>query len=61
MEYLRLDDQIFDRQISLRDAYRIIQTFVEQYNARGQSSTFHLMSDIGSSGGGTVQRPCPDQ
>lgn len=57
MHYLRLDDPIFDRKISLREAYAILEAFVAQYNARGESSTASLMTDIGVSGGGTSSDP----
>jgi hypothetical protein len=57
MGYLRLDDEIFERKISLREAYEILEAFVVQYNARGESSTVSLMTDIGVSGGGTPSDP----
>jgi hypothetical protein len=57
MGYLRLDDPVFDRQVSLRDAYRILEAFVVQYNERGESSTASLMSDIGVLGEGTPSDP----
>ena len=28
MKYLRLDDPLFDRQVLLRDAYKILEAFV---------------------------------
>ena len=57
MQYLRLDSQLFDRQVTLRDAYKILEAFVVQYNARGESSTVALMTDIGVSGYGTPSDP----
>lgn len=57
MGYLRLDDPVFDRQVSLRDAYKILEAFVVQYNERGESSTVSLMSDIGVSADGTASDP----
>jgi hypothetical protein len=57
MQYLRLDSQLFDRQVTLRDAYRILEAFVVQYNARGESSTVALMADIGIPGDGTPSDP----
>lgn len=57
MHYLRLDDRLFDRAVTLRDAYKILVEFVGQYNARGESSTAALMTDIGVSGDGTPSDP----
>ena len=57
MAYLRLDDEIFDQKISLREAYAILEAFVVQYNARGAGSTASLMADIGVSAGGTPSDP----
>ena len=57
MQYLRLDSQLFDRQVTLRDAYKILEAFVVQYNARGESSTVALMTDVGVSGDGTPSDP----
>ncbi|MCE9637598.1 MAG: hypothetical protein K8T90_18015 [Planctomycetes bacterium] len=57
MAYLHLYDPIFDRQVSLRDAYRMLEAFVVQYNARGESSTVSLMSDICVSPGGESSDP----
>jgi len=57
MQYLRLDSQLFDRQLTLRDAYKILEAFVVQYSARGESSTVALMTDIGVAGDGTSSDP----
>ena len=57
MQYLRLDSQLFDRQVTLRDAYKILEAFVVQYNARGESSTVALMTDIGVAGDGAPSDP----
>lgn len=57
MRFLRLDDPVFDRQVSLRDAYKILEAFVVQYNERGESSTVSLMSDIGVLDDGTPSDP----
>ncbi|MBK8697865.1 MAG: hypothetical protein IPN17_37860 [Deltaproteobacteria bacterium] len=57
MGYLRLDDPLFDRHVSLRDAYKILEAFVVQYNGRGESSTASMMSDIGVLGDGTPSDP----
>jgi len=52
-----LDDKVFEQKISLREAYEIFEAFVVQYNARGESSTVALMTDIGVSDGGTSSDP----
>ena len=57
MAYLRLADPIFDRSLSLRDAYILMQEFIVQYNARGESSTVALMTDVGTTGHGTPSDP----
>ena len=57
MGYLRLDDEIFEWKISLREAYEILEAFVVQYNTRGESSTVSMMTDIGISGGAIPSDP----
>ena len=57
MQYLRLDSELFDRQVTLRDAYKILEAFVVQYNTRGESSTAALLADIGVLGDGTPSDP----
>ena len=52
-----LNDPQFERQVSLRDAYRILEAFVVQYHARGESSTVNLMTDIGVLPDGTSTDP----
>jgi hypothetical protein len=52
MEYymgrpLNINDAIFQRVVTLADAYRILEQFVLQYNARGESNTVALLSDVG--------------
>jgi hypothetical protein len=41
-----LNDPAFSRTVTLADAYRILVGFVEQYDARGRSTTLHLLADI---------------
>src|SRR5690606_19042375 len=41
-----LEDPEFQRQLTLADAYRLLYRFVEQYNARGESSTVDLLVDL---------------
>ena len=38
MTYLAVTDQEFDRVVSLRDAYRIMERFASDYLARGDTS-----------------------
>jgi hypothetical protein len=38
MSYLAVTDQVFDRLVSLRDAYRIMERFASDYMARGDTS-----------------------
>lgn len=57
MSYLSLSDPIFDRPVALRDAYRLMEKFIVQYNARGESSTVALLSDTGVGAGGSTCDP----
>ena len=41
-----LRDPEFARVLTLADAYRILYRFLEQYHARGESSTRDLLSDL---------------
>jgi hypothetical protein len=36
----------FQRLLTLGEAYRLLYRFVEQYNARGESSTLDLLTDL---------------
>lgn len=38
MPYATVNDTLFDRQITLRDAYRIMERFVSSYLSRGDTS-----------------------
>ncbi|WP_146204593.1 hypothetical protein [Massilia glaciei] len=42
----KLSDPKFQRAVTLADAYRLLFRFVEQYNARGESSTANLLGDL---------------
>jgi hypothetical protein len=55
--YPSLNDPAFQRQLSLKDAYRILEAFVIQYHARGESSTVDLMTDVGVLPDGTSTDP----
>ncbi len=41
-----LQDPEFQRMLTLGDAYQLLYRFVEQYNARGESSTLDLLTDL---------------
>ena len=41
-----LQDPEFQRVLTLADAYRLLYQFVDQYNARGESSTLDLLTDL---------------
>ena len=47
MAYLSLDNEAFQRKISLRECYELMNEFLIQYNARGERNTVSLLSDIG--------------
>ena len=57
MAYLNLADPEFNKQISLRDAYRVMVEFIVQYNSRGESSTVALWTDIDSAPDGAPLDP----
>ncbi len=41
-----LNNPEFLRTLTLSDAYKILYRFIEQYHARGESSTIDLLSDL---------------
>ncbi len=47
MKYLNINDPVFDRTITIRQAYGVLLGFIEQYHARGESSTLNMLSDTG--------------
>lgn len=57
MPYISVNDAEFDQVVTLRDAYRILERFVVQYNARGESNTVALMSDMGLLPNGNTSDP----
>jgi len=57
MAYLRLTDPVFDRALSLREAYAIMERFLAEYHARGESSTVELLTDVGIVADGTPGDP----
>ncbi len=57
MGYAGLNDRAFDRALSLREAYTIMERFIVHYNARGESTTVALVSDVGTSSDWTPSHP----
>ncbi|MCC6669570.1 MAG: hypothetical protein IT458_00800 [Planctomycetes bacterium] len=57
MAYLSVQDKLFDRTITLRQAYELLLGFIGQYHARGESSTLNLLSDAGLGPDGTTCDP----
>ena len=53
MAYLKISDRVFDKTITLRNAFEILSRFVEQYHARGESSTGSLLADLSLGTDGT--------
>jgi len=58
----KLSDPEFQRTLTLEQAYRLLIQFVEQYNARGESSTLDLLGDMslnvwGDGGSGGPAQP----
>jgi hypothetical protein len=45
--YISISDPAFDRQVSLRDAYRIMEHFVAAHFQRGELGTGDLLSYFG--------------
>ena len=45
MAYLSVEDEVFDRTITLRQGYELLLAFIAQYHSRGESSTLNLLSD----------------
>jgi hypothetical protein len=45
--YPTIDDSAFDRTVTLREAYLIMERFVEAHIARGETSTIDLISYFG--------------
>lgn len=52
-----INDPEFSEHVSLAEAYRILEAFVVQYNARGESSTVALLTDVGLVPGGQTADP----
>jgi hypothetical protein len=57
MPYSSIHDDSFSDTVTLAEAYRLMVAFVEQYNARGESSTVALLTDVGLVPGGQSADP----
>ena len=57
MAYLTIHDEIFERKLTLREAYAVLEQFVSEYNARGESSTVALLTDLSIGTDGTSGDP----
>ena len=57
MAYLSIEDEVFERTITLRQGYELLLGFIAQYHSRGESSTLNLLSDAGLGPDGTSCDP----
>jgi hypothetical protein len=57
MSYPTINDPAFDREITLRDAYRIMECFVEAHVKRGVSDTVSFLSYMGIARDGMTGDP----
>jgi hypothetical protein len=54
---MNINDPQFDRTLTLRQAYKLLEAFVVQYNARGESTTISVLADIGLGPDGNTGDP----
>jgi hypothetical protein len=54
---MNIQDSAFDRAVTLRQAYRIMDRFLSAYHARGESSTVELLMDVGLAPNGQTGDP----
>ena len=54
---MKISDPAFDREITLREAYRAMERLVEEHVGRGPVSTLELLSYLGISDGGYSSDP----
>lgn len=47
----------FDRTVTLREAYQLLEAFIVQYHTRGERSTVELLADIGLDRNGNSSDP----
>lgn len=57
MARLSLQNEVFDRTLTLRQSFELLLEFVQQYHARGESSTLNLLVDAGICSDGTTCDP----
>ena len=57
MAHSRINDPEFAERVSLAEPTRVLEAFVVQDNARGESSTVALLSDVGLVPGGQTADP----
>ncbi len=57
MANLCINNRVFERSLTLRQAYAVLERFIEAYNARGESSTVALLTDISLGADGTSCDP----
>jgi len=57
MAYLTLSDPGFDKTVTLRDAYRIMDRFVHAFHQRGPSATADLIVYMGLNPDGLTADP----
>jgi len=57
MPRLGLENNAFDRVVTLRQSYELLVEFVARYHARGASSTASLLSDVRVAPDGTSCDP----
>jgi DNA integrity scanning protein DisA with diadenylate cyclase activity len=43
-QYKSVDDSEFERLITLRDAYKVMESFISDYHARGDTSVVDLLT-----------------
>ena len=55
--HVTINDGAFDRLVTLRDAYRIMERFVEAHIARGELTTVELLAYFGLAAGGVGGDP----
>jgi hypothetical protein len=51
----------FERTVTLKEAYQLLEAFIVQYHARGERSTIELLSDIGLDSQGYSSDPAQVQ
>jgi hypothetical protein len=54
---ISIDSASFDRALTLREAYRVMERFLERHHGRGPTSTTELLAYAGLSRGGVSGDP----